>query len=111
MRLLSIPMQSLILSIWLLLMASVLALAYWVVKNTPQPKRAKRKSPSRGYSHRRVTVNKNINRREWQELLVLLQGDVATANRLLEAEQRRNPSRSISWCLEKAVWQLKRDRR
>jgi hypothetical protein len=42
---------------------------------------------------------------------VLLQGDVATANRLLEAEQRRNPSRSISWCLEKAVWQLKRDRR
>jgi hypothetical protein len=103
-------MQSLILSIWLLLMASVLALAYWVIKNTPQAKRPKRKSPSRRYSRSPMTVNRNINPREWQELLVLLQGDTATANRLLDAEQRRHPDRSISWCLEKAVWQLKRDR-
>jgi hypothetical protein len=47
----------------------------------------------------------------WHKLLTLVQGDTDAAERLIKYEQSRNPDRSIDWCVEKAVWQLERDRR
>lgn len=44
-------------------------------------------------------------------LLVLLNGDRKTAERLLEQVQVANPDRSAEWCLDKVIYDLKRDRR
>lgn len=43
-------------------------------------------------------------------LLVLVNGDTATARRLLRNVNRSNPGRSVDWCLEKAIYDLERDR-
>ncbi len=45
------------------------------------------------------------------ELLMLVNGDMATARRLLRNVNRSNPGRSVDWCLEKAIHDLERDRR
>jgi len=59
------------------------------------------KRPSRG---------RKTNSQQWRELLKLVHGDVATANRLIDCELKRNPGRSLDWCIDKALWQLKPDR-
>ena len=37
-------------------------------------------------------------------------GDAIAALRLLKSQQQRNPGQSADWCLEKVIWDLKRDR-
>jgi acyl carrier protein phosphodiesterase len=103
-------MQIVILSIWLGLMGAALWLAFWVIKNSPKSKRARRTFPRRQTRRRPVAVIKHNSGRQWNELLTLLQGDVNTANRLINGEKSRNPTRSADWCVDKALWQLKRDR-
>jgi len=44
------------------------------------------------------------------ELLMLVNGDTATARRLIRNVNRSNPGRSVDWCLEKAIHDLERDR-
>jgi hypothetical protein len=43
------------------------------------------------------------------ELLILVNGDTATARRLLRDVNHLNPGRSVNWCLEKAIYDLERD--
>jgi hypothetical protein len=45
-----------------------------------------------------------------RELLTLLSGDKALATRLLVNIRFKNPQRSKSWCYEKVIYDLKRDR-
>ena len=45
-----------------------------------------------------------------RELLTLVNGDKALATRLLLNIRLRNPQRSKSWCDEKVIYDLKRDR-
>ena len=45
------------------------------------------------------------------QLLTLLHGDTATAKRLLVRQQQRHPGKSDNWYLEKAIYDLERDRR
>jgi flagellar basal body-associated protein FliL len=45
-----------------------------------------------------------------RELLTLVNGDKALATRLLLNIRLRNPQRSKSWCYEKVIYDLKRDR-
>jgi hypothetical protein len=45
-----------------------------------------------------------------RELLTLVNGDKALATRLLLSIRLRNPQRSKSWCYEKVIYDLKRDR-
>ncbi|MBD2503142.1 hypothetical protein [Anabaena azotica] len=47
----------------------------------------------------------------WHQLLIRVQFDVATAERLVTDCQRKNPSKSDRWCIEKVIWDLERDRR
>jgi hypothetical protein len=114
-------MEFVILFFWLILMLFILRLAYLVlqshqqtfrhyhVKNNflnrhkTQSKRSFRITPPSG--------GRKINSRQWRELLRLVHGDVATANRLIDCELKRNPGRSLDWCIDKALWQLQRDRR
>ncbi|QSJ18873.1 hypothetical protein JYQ62_09025 [Nostoc sp. UHCC 0702] len=44
-------------------------------------------------------------------LLVLVQGDNQLAHRLVKQVKSRNPGRTEDWYLEKAIWDLERDRR
>jgi flagellar basal body-associated protein FliL len=45
-----------------------------------------------------------------RELLTLVNGDKALATRLFLSIRLRNPQRSKSWCYEKVIYDLKRDR-
>jgi hypothetical protein len=62
------------------------------------------------FFQKRPSPSRVRNSSQWKELLTLVQGDTATANRLIDGERRRNPDRTSEWCVDKAVWQLKRDR-
>ncbi len=44
------------------------------------------------------------------KLLLLLNGDRNTANRLLNLAKTRNPQKSVQWCAEKVIFDLQRDR-
>ncbi len=45
-----------------------------------------------------------------KRLLVLLNGDRKTANRLMNAAKDRNPGKLTQWCAEKVIFDLQRDR-
>ena len=68
---------------------------YWIA----QPSKRKRRSSARRAS------------RPPKRVVSLLNGDAATAQRLFETAQLRNPGESDQWCWEKVLWDLERDRR
>ena len=45
-----------------------------------------------------------------KKLLRLLHNDLPTANRLVAQAKRKDPTRSINWYVEKAIYDLERDR-
>lgn len=45
-----------------------------------------------------------------KQLLILLNGDTRTAERLVSKLRSENPRRPTDWCLEKAIYDLERDR-
>lgn len=114
-------MELVIVSFWLMLMLFILRLAYLVLQTHQKTSRhyhLKKTSISK-HKHQNTGIlqilrpsgGRNINPQQWQKLLKLVHGDVATANRLVDCERRRNPDRSLDWCIDKAIWQLQRDRR
>lgn len=44
------------------------------------------------------------------KVLLLLNGDRNTANRLLNLVKSHNPQKSVQWCVEKVIFDLQRDR-
>ncbi|MEA5516209.1 hypothetical protein [Nodularia sp. UHCC 0506] len=102
-------MHIIILSAWLILMISAVLLAISVLQTAPKSKRKQKTSRRRGSD--RPAAHIKTNSRKWKELVQLLHGDVDTANRLVQGEKMRNPNRSADWCVDKALWQLERDRR
>lgn len=60
---------------------------------------------------RRSSSPRSLKRRPPKRIMTLLNGDIATAQRLFEAAQMRNPGESDQWCWEKVLWDLERDRR
>jgi len=55
----------------------------------------------------RTKVNKKLK----NEIITMLSGNIETANRLIKHQQNLNPDKSVNWCLEKVIADLKRDRR
>ena len=51
------------------------------------------------------------NRDLQHQLMGMLQGDTATAKRLLRQQRRNHPGKSDNWYLEKVIYDLERDRR
>lgn len=47
----------------------------------------------------------------WHQLLIRVQFDIATAERLLYQCQQRYPHKNERWQIEKVIWDLERDRR
>lgn len=103
-------MEFVILSFWFLLLLFILRLAYLVLQTYQKTSRHKPKN-IRTFQFPRPSSGRKINSKQWGELLKLVHGDVATANRLVDYELKRNPGRSVDWCVDKALWQLRRDRR
>lgn len=114
-------MEIIIWSFYLMLTLLILQLAYWVWQtyqktfrqNLPKNPLTQKNQPDYrpNFKITRPSNDRNINSRKWQTLLKLVHGDVATAKRLIDCEFRKNPDRSLDWCIDKAIWQLKRDRR
>jgi hypothetical protein len=50
------------------------------------------------------------NRSLQHQLVRMLQGDVATAKRLLKQKRQQQPGQTDNWYLEKVIYDLKRDR-
>lgn len=50
------------------------------------------------------------NRALQHQLLRMLQGDTATAKRLLKQKRQQQPGQTDNWYLEKVIYDLKRDR-
>jgi hypothetical protein len=57
----------------------------------------------------KVTRTK-VNQKLKHELITMLSGNIETANRLMKHQQSLNPNKSLDWCLEKVIADLKRDR-
>ncbi len=81
-----------------LLTLGALVLAGLIIYGVAQPKRDRRSS-------RRALS------RPPKRVLLLLNGDAATAQRLFEMARLKNPRESDQWCWEKVLWDLERDRR
>ncbi|MCC5635775.1 hypothetical protein LC593_07890 [Nostoc sp. CHAB 5844] len=114
-------MELVILSFWLMLMLFILRLAYFVLQTHQKTSRQYYPKKTSIHQHKDKTIlsfliprpssGRNIHHPQWRKLLRLVHGDVATANRLIDCERRKNPDRSLDWCIDKAIWQLQRDRR
>jgi flagellar basal body-associated protein FliL len=61
-------------------------------------------------NHQKLPISQNQLFYLERELLTLVNGDKALATRLLLNIRLRNPQRSKSWCYEKVIYDLKRDR-
>ncbi|PSR18338.1 hypothetical protein C8255_07830 [filamentous cyanobacterium CCP3] len=53
---------------------------------------------------------RSVRGRTQRELLRLVGGNRAVADRLVEQVQLRNPNHSEQWCWEKAIYDIQRDR-
>lgn len=65
-------------------------------------------SPPHPRTHHRPT--RPVRSRTERELLRLVGGNRAVADRLVEQVQLRNPQHSEQWCWEKAIYDIQRDR-
>jgi len=100
-------MHTLILSLWLILMIMALFLAISVIRSQ---KRLISKAKKTGKLDPTRFTFGSAEKRLWKQLLMLLQLDSVTAERLLRHEQNKYPGKSTKWYLEKVIFNLKRDR-
>lgn len=90
----------------LLAIAIIVALVFWLNR------RQGRRRP-RGYrlnTPEPATKLRSVRGHTQRELLRLVGGNRAVADRLVEQVQLRNPSQSEQWCWEKAIYDIQRDR-
>ncbi|MGB3208251.1 MAG: hypothetical protein WBB28_24975 [Crinalium sp.] len=90
----------------LVILSFLLAIIYLVfaVKALiyPKSRSGRRRSP--------VKRNKRVSRKIRDRLYQLVRGDTALAERLVSLARQDNPNRDETWCWEKAIWDLERDR-
>jgi len=67
-------------------------------------------SPAKNHHPQNDISIEQANPRLRQELLRLLGGDRQTANRLVAGIKQTHPEKSINWAVEKAIYDLERDR-
>ena len=93
----------------LIAIALLLALTSWLTGYRlpiQLPKRASSGDRIGGSSRPR-----GVSRPTRKELLGLVGGNAAVAQRLVSDVQARNPGRPEQWCWEKAIYDIERDRR
>jgi hypothetical protein len=66
-------------------------------------------SPQSAHNQSQISIEQ-ANPRLRKELLRLVGGDSKTANRLIAGLKKSHPDKSINWTVEKAIYDLERDR-
>ena len=87
-----------------------LAVATWWLVDTVSLSPTKPKRSTSKNNRQKLPISQNQLFYLERELLTLVNGDKALATRLLLNIRLRNPQRSKSWCYEKVIYDLKRDR-
>ncbi|MEL7068141.1 MAG: hypothetical protein ABG776_06245 [Cyanobacteria bacterium J06555_13] len=64
-----------------------------------------------GGGHTSIQRARGVSRGTRAQLLRLVGGNAAVAQRLVGDVSERNPGRSEQWCWEKAIYDIERDRR
>ncbi len=90
----------------LLAIALIVALVVWLNRRQGRPKKPYR----RRTSEPTTAPTRPVRSRTERELLRLVGGNRAVADRLVEQVQLRNPQHSEQWCWEKAIYDIQRDR-
>ena len=88
--------------------ALLLAIVSWLTGYRLPIQRPVRGVGGRGSSIQR---DRGVARGTRKQLLGLVGGNAAVAQRLVNDVQQRNPGRSEQWCWEKAIYDVERDRR
>ncbi len=96
----------------LIAIALLLALTSWLT-GYRLPIQLPRKASGRTGGSRSVNSSRprGVSRSTRKELLGLVGGNAAVAQRLVSDVQARNPGRPEQWCWEKAIYDIERDRR
>lgn len=90
----------------LLAIALLIALVLWLRRRQGRPKKGYRHTPPEATT----APTRPVRNRTEKELLRLVGGNRAVAERLVEQVQLRNPHHSEQWCWEKAIYDIQRDR-
>lgn len=116
----STTMHIIFLLIWLVLMLFVLSLASQVVRAHKRPAANNYQNLRRKFQRlRQFKFHAKVSKAgfrspgyagAWHQLLRLVQFDVATAERLVSGYQRKHPGKPDRWYIEKAIYDLERDR-
>ncbi|MBD2107348.1 hypothetical protein [Nodosilinea sp. FACHB-13] len=89
---------------FLLAIALIVTLIFWLNRRQSRRRPATHRSPA-------ATVpSRSVRGHTQRQLLRLVGGNQAVAERLVEQVQLRNPSQSEQWCWEKAIYDIHRDR-
>jgi len=102
-------MPSLLLA--LLIVAAIAGYIWWTKRNSRRGRYGQPIAPRRQQNRRQNRGQDRPNRKVEAKLMRMLNGDRATANRLIEREKYKNPGRSENWYWEKVLFDLQRDRR
>jgi hypothetical protein len=89
---------------FLLAIALIIALIFWLNR------RQSRRRPVTYRSATATAPSRSVRGQTQRQLLRLVGGNQAVAERLVEQVQLRNPSQSEQWCWEKAIYDIHRDR-
>jgi flagellar basal body-associated protein FliL len=92
-----------------LLLLGLAVVIWWLVDTVSLSSTQPKRSTSQNNRQKLPTSQNQLFYLE-RELLALVNGDKALATRLLLSIRLRNPQRSKSWCYEKVIYDLKRDR-
>ncbi|MGB3668849.1 MAG: hypothetical protein WA783_05970 [Phormidesmis sp.] len=65
----------------------------------------------KGGEHTSIQRDRGVSRSTRAQLLRLVGGNAAVAQRLVSDVSDRNPGRTEQWCWEKAIYDIERDRR
>lgn len=74
-----------------------------------KPKQAKPKQPKQPKQAKPKQIKKDFPAKEFYRLDELTH-NADTSRRLVEHVQQRHPDRSLKWCVEKAIYDIERDR-
>ncbi len=78
---------------------------FFLLRRYQGPKRSRSRSLSTS------GASQSVRSQTQRQLLRLVGGNRAVAERLVEQVQLRNPNHSQQWCWEKAIYDIQRDRR
>jgi len=91
----------------LIIVAAIAGTIWWSKRHARRGRYGQPLAPRR----RQKPHQDRPNRKVEAKLMRMLNGDRATANRLIEREKYKNPGRSENWYWEKVLFDLQRDRR